>query len=135
MADEHRRGVIGWFVDHRVAPNLIMLVLILGGLFMTTRITQEVFPDFQREVIDISVAYPGATPSQIESGVVLPVEEAVRGLEGVKKVTATAREGAGSGERWSSSRAMTCSAPTRISPARWIPSTPSRTMPRIRTSP
>ncbi|WP_440996998.1 efflux RND transporter permease subunit [Arhodomonas sp. SL1] len=95
MADERRRGVIGWFVDHRVAPNLIMLVLILGGLFMTTRITQEVFPDFQREVIDISVAYPGATPSQIESGVVLPVEEAVRGLEGVKKVTATAREGSG----------------------------------------
>ncbi|MFB4202301.1 efflux RND transporter permease subunit [Arhodomonas sp. KWT2] len=88
-------GVIGWFVRHRVAPNLLMLVFLLGGLYMTTRITQEVFPDFQRDVLVVSVSYPGATPEQIESGVVLPVEEAVQGLEGVEKITATARTGSG----------------------------------------
>ncbi|WP_435102410.1 efflux RND transporter permease subunit [Arhodomonas sp. AD133] len=96
MAIERRqRGIVGWFVEHRVAPNLLMLVLILGGLYMTTRITQEVFPGFQRDAIDVSVAYPGATPEQIEKGVVLPIEEAVTGLQGVKDITARAGEGSG----------------------------------------
>ncbi|WP_111495633.1 efflux RND transporter permease subunit [Marinobacter bohaiensis] len=90
------KGFIGFMTAHRVAPNLLMLVLILGGLYMTSRITQEVFPDFQRDAIDISVSYPNATPEEIEQGVVLPVEEAVRGLIGIKDVTSTAREGSGS---------------------------------------
>ncbi len=93
--DRRRRGIVGWFVEHRVAPNLLMLVLILGGLYMTSRITQEVFPDFQRDAIEVSVSYPGATPEQIEEGVVLPIEEAVTGLQGVKDITARAGEGGG----------------------------------------
>ncbi len=92
---ERARGLIGWSTAHRVAPNLLMMVLIVGGLLMSTRITQEVFPDFQEDAITVSVSYPGATPEQIEQGVVLPVEEAVRGLTGVEKVTSTASEGSG----------------------------------------
>ena len=56
------RGFIGQVTAHRVAPNLLMLVLILGGLFMTTRITQEVFPAFEYYSITVSVVYPNATP-------------------------------------------------------------------------
>lgn len=87
------RGVIAWLVRHRVAPNLLMLALIGGGLLMTTQIKQEVFPEFEQDVVTVSVVYPGASPSEIEQAVILAIEEGVRGLEGVKEVTSVASEG------------------------------------------
>ncbi len=86
---------VSWLVEHRVGPNLVMLVLLLGGLFMTTKITQEVFPEFEIDMVTVSVSYPGATPEEIERGVVVPVEAAVRGLAGIQKVTSSAQEGSG----------------------------------------
>ncbi|KAB7627658.1 efflux RND transporter permease subunit [Alkalilimnicola sp. S0819] len=97
MAEPQRqsRGVIGWIVEHRVAPNLLLLVLILGGLFMSTRIQQEVFPPFETEMVTVKVAYPGATPEQIEQGILLPIESAVQSIAGIKEMRATASEGSG----------------------------------------
>jgi multidrug efflux pump subunit AcrB len=80
---------------HSVAANLLMLVLLVGGLFWATRIKQEVFPDFDLDIVSVTVPYPGASPQEVERGILLAIEEAVSGLEGIEKVTATAREGAG----------------------------------------
>jgi multidrug efflux pump subunit AcrB len=91
-----RRGPISWMVHNRVTPNLLMLFLVVGGLVMTTRIKQEVFPEFDLDVVTVSVAYPGASPEEVERGIVLAVEEAIRGLEGVKELESTAAEGSGS---------------------------------------
>src|SRR5690554_3460694 len=93
--DSDKRGAIAWMTEHRVAPNLLMLVLIVGGLFMTTRIKQEVFPPFEVDMINVSVAYPGASPEQIEQGIVLPIEAAVQSIAGIKSMTSTATEGSG----------------------------------------
>jgi len=90
-----RPSLLERLISHRVAPNLLMLVMLFGGLFMTTRITQEVFPAFEINSIQVSVAYPNASPADIEQGVILPVEEAVRGLAGVAEVTSVASEGSG----------------------------------------
>ena len=87
------RGPIAWMVHNRVTPNLVMLFLLFGGVFMLTRIKQEVFPEFSLDTVTITVPYPGASPEEVESGIVLALEEAVRGLEGVKDVLATANEG------------------------------------------
>ncbi len=76
-----------------VAANLIMLALVLGGVFMLPTIKQEVFPEFELDMIIVSVAYPGASPADVEEGIVLSIEEAVREVEGVKEVRATASEG------------------------------------------
>ena len=80
---------------HSVTANLLMAVLLLGGLFWGTQIKQEVFPDFELDLVTITVPYPGASPQEVERGILLAVEEAVEGLEGIEKVTSTAREGAG----------------------------------------
>jgi multidrug efflux pump subunit AcrB len=87
------RGPVAWMVHHRVAPNLLMLFFLLGGLLMSTRIKQEVFPEFEEDVVQVRVAYPGASPEEVEQGIILAVEEAVRALDGVKEVRATAAEG------------------------------------------
>lgn len=89
-------GPLAWMVHNRVTPNILMLVFIVGGLFMTTRIKQEVFPAFDLDRVSIRVPYPGASPEEVEQGIILAIEEAVRGLDGVEEVNATASEGMGS---------------------------------------
>jgi len=88
-------GAISWMTRHGVAPNLLMAVLLIGGLLMSMRIKQEVFPDFDLDIVTVSVAYPGASPEEVERGIVLVVEEAIRGVDGVKETTSTASEGVG----------------------------------------
>ena len=87
-------GALAWFAKNTVASNIIMFVLLVGGLIVATRVKQEVFPEVTVEQVLIQVPYPGASPSEVESGIVLAVEEAVRGLDGVKEVRSTASEGA-----------------------------------------
>ncbi|NNC22919.1 efflux RND transporter permease subunit [Salinisphaera sp. USBA-960] len=86
---------MGWMVRNRVTANLIMLVLLAGGLLMATTITQEVFPQYSLQRVKVTVTYPGATPKQLEQNVVLAIESKVRGINGVKKTTATASQGVG----------------------------------------
>ena len=88
-------GSIAWMAGHSVTANLLMVVLLVGGFFMAGKIKKEVFPDFELDRVTITVAYPGASPEEVEKGIILSVEEAVQDLEGVKEVTAAAREGVG----------------------------------------
>ena len=90
------RGAIAWMASHPVAANLLMAALLIGGFFSATKIKQEVFPEFSLDVVGISIPYPGASPEEIETGVLMVTEDAVRGIEGVKRITSTASEGRGS---------------------------------------
>jgi multidrug efflux pump subunit AcrB len=95
--DKHsQRGPIAWMAGHSVAANLLMLVFLVGGAILISQVKKEVFPDFDLDRVNITVPYPGASPEEVERGVVLAIEEAVQGLEGVEEVTASAREGVGS---------------------------------------
>ena len=91
-----QRGPLAWMVYNRVTPNLLMIALIMGGFFVSGQIKKEVFPEFELDRVTVSVAYPGASPEEVEQGIVLVVEEAVRGLEGIKELTSRASEGSGS---------------------------------------
>ncbi len=91
-----KRGSIAWMAGHSVAANLIMLLCLIGGFLMIRNIKQEVFPDLALDMVQISVAYPGSSPEDVERGILLAIEEAIRGLEGVAKIDSTANEGFGS---------------------------------------
>jgi multidrug efflux pump subunit AcrB len=82
-------------IANRVTPNLLMVFLILGGFFMTTKIKQEVFPEFALDQVNIEVSYPGSSPEEVERGIILAIEDAIEGIEGVKEITSTASEGGG----------------------------------------
>ena len=88
-------GPIAWMTKNPVASNLLMLIILVAGAFGITKIDQEVFPEFELDIISVSVAYPGASPEEIEQGLVLALEEAVRGIDGIKRVSSTSAEGAG----------------------------------------
>ncbi|RLB65111.1 MAG: AcrB/AcrD/AcrF family protein [Deltaproteobacteria bacterium] len=88
-------GAIRWMAENHVAANLLMLVLIVGGLILGFSIKQEVFPDITLDRIQVSVAYPGAGPEEVEEGVILKIEENLTGIDGIKQITALAAEGYG----------------------------------------
>jgi len=90
------KGPIAWMTRNSVTANLLMFVILIGGLLNIGRIKQEVFPEFSLDLVNVAVPYPGASPAEVEQGIVLAIEEAVRGVDGVKKVTSTSSEGSGS---------------------------------------
>ena len=87
------RRIITWFVYNPVAANLLMLVLIFGGLISLSNLRQEEFPEVELEVVQVSVPYLGATPEEVEQGVCIRIEEALEGTEDVFKMTSSASEG------------------------------------------
>lgn len=88
-------GPIAWMAQNPVASNLLMVVILVAGLLGVSTIKQEVFPEFELDMVTISVAYPGASPEEVEQGVVLAIEEAVRGLNGIKRVGGSSNESVG----------------------------------------
>ncbi|HFD11818.1 MAG TPA: efflux RND transporter permease subunit [Crenotrichaceae bacterium] len=90
-----RRGLLAWFVGNHIAANLLMLLLMLGGMVAINNSTIEIFPEIDPHTITISVPYPGSTPEEVEESINRRIEEAVTGIEGVDKIRSTAAEGAG----------------------------------------
>lgn len=89
-------GLIAWFARNSVAANLLMIFIIVWGLSaLTTRIPLEVFPSFELDSVNISVPFRGATPSDVEEGVTVAIEQAIQSIEGIKSTTTTASEGVG----------------------------------------
>ena len=98
MSDERNSvggGIIGWFAANSVTANLIMVFMIVGGIFMASRMSVEAFPEVDPRMINVTVPYPGATPEEVEYAVTRRVEEAILGLDGIKRVSSTATEGSG----------------------------------------
>ena len=85
-------GVIAWFVNNRVATNLLMWILFVGGISAYPQLRKEEFPNFEFAAVSIVVPYPGASPSEVESSVCIRIEEAIDGVLGVKRILTTASE-------------------------------------------
>ncbi|MCA8939820.1 MAG: efflux RND transporter permease subunit, partial [Planctomycetes bacterium] len=91
---DDERGWIGWMVENRVTPNLLMIVLLLGGaLAFFFRMQKEVFPTFELDTVTIDVTYQGAGPEEVENSIVEAIEAEITGIDGVKEIRATANEG------------------------------------------
>ena len=68
-------GPIAWMAKNHVTANLLMIAFIFGGLLMSTRIKQEIFPDLQLDYVFISVPYPGASPEEVAAQALAFVKE------------------------------------------------------------
>ncbi len=90
------RKVISYFIKYHVAVDVIVIAFIAFGVFGALSLKSSFFPLTDSKNINISVAYPGASPLEIEEGVVLKIEDNLKGLEGIERVTSTSRENSGS---------------------------------------
>ena len=87
--------IIRWCIQNPITVNLIAIIIVLAGMFSLLNLKREMFPESDLDQIMISVAFPGANPDETEEGICVKIEQALVGLAGVKKISATAAEGAG----------------------------------------
>ena len=90
------RGIISWFAHNHIAANLLMLLIFVVGTLSIVQMRKEFIPSFSLESVSISVPYPGAAPAEVENAICLRVEEAIDGLDGIKRLSSTASAGAAS---------------------------------------
>lgn len=89
------KALVEWFSRNHVAANFLMFgILVLGGLGWF-RLTKEIFPDLALNTVSVQVPYPNATPEEVEKGICIPIEEAVQGVDGIKRIQSIAAEGFG----------------------------------------
>ena len=91
----HPAGLVPYFAHNPVAANLLMTLMLAGGLLAGLQLTSQVFPTVDPGVVTVSVPYPGATPTEVEEGITRRVEEAVFGIDGVDRVQSSATENMG----------------------------------------
>lgn len=95
MKPQDKSGLLAWFSGNAVAANILMLALVLSGFYMITTMRTEVFPEIDPRTVTVSVAYSGANPQEVESGINVRVESALSGVSGIQRVTSSAAEGQG----------------------------------------
>jgi len=88
--------MIAWFIKNPVAANLLMVLIFVCGIISAfTKIPLEVFPDFAPNVLTVRVPYRGASPGDVERGILTRMEQAVQDLVGIEKMTSRAQENLG----------------------------------------
>ena len=86
------RGLVRYFIKYPVAVNVMMLAIILFGIAGIRSLKSSFFPLNESKIINITIAYPGAAPEEMEEGVVLKIEDNLRGLVGIDRVTSVSSE-------------------------------------------
>jgi len=86
------RKIIEKFVEYPVYANIIIAIFVMAGVYSMTNMKKAFFPETESRYLTVSVFYPGASPVEMEEGVTSRIEEAVRGLIGIKEITSTSVE-------------------------------------------
>ncbi|MDP7496529.1 MAG: efflux RND transporter permease subunit, partial [Roseibacillus sp.] len=89
------KGVIRWFSRNHVAANFLMLAVLLAGFYTWFQLKKEIFPEISIDAVSVGVPYPNASPEDVEEGVIIPVEEAIADLDGIREINSVAAEGMG----------------------------------------
>lgn len=90
------KGLIKACLENRVAANLFAAIIIISGMLSLQTLNMRLFPEITINAINVTVPYPGATPTEVETSIVKPIEERLEGMEGVRKITALAASGVAS---------------------------------------
>lgn len=90
------RKIIAYFIRHHVAVQVFILAFLAFGIIGVLSLKSSFFPLVESKIISIQITYPGASPQEIEEGIVLQIEDNLKGLKGVDRVTSTSEENSGS---------------------------------------
>ena len=85
--------MIGLFVRHPVAPNLLMVLMILAGIVALGGLNRQFFPDVDRALVSIRVDWSGVGAEDVASRITLPIHEELRTLDGLERITSTTSDG------------------------------------------
>lgn len=86
------KKIISYFIKYPVAVNVVIIALVAFGLVGALSMKSSFFPLVDSQLITINLTYPGASPQEMEEGVVLKIEDNLKGIVGVERVTSVSRE-------------------------------------------
>jgi multidrug efflux pump subunit AcrB len=89
------RKLVTYFIKYPVAANVLLLLILVFGYIGMKSLRSTFFPEQETTRISINAVYPGASPSEIEEGIVLKIEDNLDGLTGIERVTSTSSENLG----------------------------------------
>lgn len=84
---------IAYFVNRHLLTNLVFVIVFIGGIFAWHNTSKEEMPDIEFDHAHVTASYPGATAEEVEHFVTRPLEDQVKGLDGVYRVTSTSSDG------------------------------------------
>ena len=89
------RGIIKYFLDNPIAGNMLMFFLFIMGIFSLFSIKSTFFPEVETTIITVQTVYPGASPEEVEEGIVSKIEENLKGITGIERTTSVSSENLG----------------------------------------
>lgn len=89
------RNIVAYFIKYHVAVDIFILAFFIFGIVGALSLKSSFFPLTDSKNIAINVTYPGASPQEVEEGIILKIEDNLKGLEGIDRVTSTSRENSG----------------------------------------
>lgn len=92
----HKSDLLGRFAHHKVAANLLMIIMLLAGAFALERLNVQFFPNFQLDVITVRVVWTGASTEDIEDGITNPLEQRLKNVDNLHRMTSTSTQGVSS---------------------------------------
>ncbi len=96
VAKKRIKGVLGAFVQHQNAANLLMILLLMFGYWGATHLQKQLLPSLEIRVVNVSTVWTGASAQDIEKNILQVIEPSVRFLDGVSEMSSSAQEGSGS---------------------------------------
>jgi len=95
ITDAAAEGILAWFARNSVAANLLMALIVVGGLVSLRAILIQAAPDITYHVVSVSVPFPGGGPEEVEEAICARIEERLQGLERIQHIRSVAAEGIG----------------------------------------
>ncbi|MFN6176197.1 MAG: efflux RND transporter permease subunit [Flavobacteriales bacterium] len=89
------KGLTAYFIKYKVAVNTIMVLIFVFGYFGLKNTRSSLFPETESRTIQVQIIYPGAAPEEVERGVVLQIEDDVKGVTGVERISSVSQENGG----------------------------------------
>lgn len=84
--------ILSLFAHHKVAPNLLMIIMIIGGVFALYNLNIQFFPTFELDRVSVRVIWSGASAEDVEEGITIPLEQSLKSVDNIKTMTSTSAQ-------------------------------------------
>ncbi len=86
---QHKNDLLGIFANHKVAPNLLMIIMILAGMVALEKLNVQFFPNFELDVVSVSTVWSGASAEDVQTAITIPLEQRLRNVDHIKEISSS----------------------------------------------
>ena len=90
---KHKTDLLGTFAHHKVAANLLMIIMIISGIFALDKLNIQFFPNFELDFISVRVIWRGASAEDVEKSITIPLEQSLKTIDNLRHITSTSVHG------------------------------------------